>query len=228
MSLRYLLVDLDDTLLDYRLAERMSLLETLSQLGITPDADVCTRYSLINRELWDRKARGEITRAQLRHDRFARLLPTVGVPAAMADAANAIYSGQLRIHGDTLPGAEALLQAMHGRVKIAAVTNGVSVVQRTRLAHTQLMQWLDAVIISEETGVQKPDPAMIQCALDALGCTDRADAIMLGDSLTTDVAAAVATGIRSIWFAPDGSVSPEATWCVRSLDEARALLETLI
>lgn len=228
MSLRFLLVDLDDTLLDYRLAERSSLLETLTQLGITPDADVCVRYSVINRELWERKARGEITRAQLRHDRFARLLPTLGMPADLADAANAIYSGQLRVHGDTLPGAEALLQSLHGRIRIAAVTNGVSLVQRTRLAHTSLMQWFDAVIISEEVGLQKPDPAMLRCALDALGCADASEAVMLGDSLTTDVAAARAAGIRSIWYAPDGSISPDATWCVRSLDEAKTLLESLI
>lgn len=225
MGYQYLLVDLDDTLLDYRLAERLSLLETFAAMGKQADEGLCVRYSAINAELWALKEQGVITRSQLRHARFARLLSEAELPVELADEMNRIYSGRLRLHGETVGGARELLQSLHRHMKIAAVTNGVTAVQRSRLNRTDLPQWLDAVIISEEVGLHKPDPAMVFCGLDALHCTDPRRAILLGDSLNADIAAANAAGIDSIWLAPEGGTSHLATYTVPSLPAARQLLE---
>lgn len=226
MAYRYLLVDLDDTLLDYRLAERLSLMETFAALGQSVEERVYQRYNAINSELWAWKEKGMITRAQLRHQRFARLLSEIGMSAELTDEVNRIYSSRLRLHGETIEGAQELLRSLHGHMKIAAVTNGVTAVQRSRLDQTRLQKWLDAVVISEEVGLQKPDPAIIRYALRALGCENFHEAVMLGDSLAADIAAANAAGIDSIWLSRDGRVSDLATCCVTSLPAAQALLES--
>lgn len=225
MKYRYLLVDNDNTLMDFSLAEHRALRETLAAFQLGTDDGICAAYALENDALWKALERGETTFALLRVERFARFLRRIGRsdvdPAALSDA----YEACLATHAEPMPGAQALLEALHGRMKIALVTNGISRIQRGRLRASSFAPLLDAVIISEELGVSKPDPAMVDAALSALGCPARDQAVLLGDSLTADIAAARAAGIDSIWLAPPGQESPLPTHTVRSLAEALAVLE---
>ena len=87
-----------------------------------------------------------------------------------------------------------------------------------------MLAMLDAVIISEEIGVSKPDPRMVEAALHALSCEDRSEAVLLGDSLTADIPAAIAAGVDSVFLDHHGKGGSPATYTVASLAEARALL----
>ena len=107
---------------------------------------------------------------------------------------------------------------------VALITNGLSRIQRSRLATSPLTPMLSAVIISEEAGVAKPDPRLAFLSLEALGCTDPREAVLMGDSLSSDVGCARAAGIDSIWLAPAGQTSPLPTWTVHSLEEAQRIL----
>ena len=228
MKYRYLLVDNDNTLMDFNLAERKSLIEALEACGIAPDEETCAAYHHINDALWKALERGEITQKELKIERFARLLARLGRTDLDAMAVSQVYSGHLATHDDLLPGALELLQALHGRMKIALVSNGVSTIQRGRLSRSPLLPLLDAVIISEEVGARKPDPRMVDIALEALGCTDRAEAVLLGDSLTADIPAAVNAGVDSIYLDWNARGSDLPTYTVASLFEARTLLEEFL
>lgn len=227
MKYRYLLVDNDNTLMDFSLAEHRALRETLAAFRLPSDEGACALYARLNDALWHDLERGKTTFAVLRVERFAQLLAhlTRGdvPPEALCDG----YEARLSTHAELMPGAMALLEALHGPMKIALVSNGISRIQRGRLSVCPFAPLLDAVIISEELGVSKPNPAMVDAALDALGCTDCRQAVFLGDSLTADVAAARAAGIDCVWLAPSGQSSPLPTYTVRSLDEARALLVSM-
>ena len=224
MKYRYLLVDNDNTLMDFNLAERKALTETLTACGLPADEETCTAYHHINDALWKALERGETTQKLLKVERFARLMQRLGRTDMDAAAVAARYSEQLATHDDLLPGALELLQALHGRMKIALVSNGVSAIQRGRLSRSPILPLLDAVIISEELGVSKPDPRMVDAALAALGCEDKSQAILLGDSLTADIPAAVNAGIDSVYLDHHGRGSDLPTYTVTSLEEARALL----
>ena len=224
MKYRYLLVDKDNTLMDFNLSERKALTETLEACGLPADEETCAAYHHINDALWKALERGESTQKQLKVERFARLLERLGRTALDAAAVAARYSDQLATHADLLPGAMELLEAVHGRMKIALVSNGVSAIQRGRLSRSPILPLMDAVIISEEIGVSKPDPRMVEAALAALGCDDKAEAVMLGDSLTADIPAAANAGVDSIYLDHHGRGSDLATYTVPSLGEARTLL----
>lgn len=224
MKYRYLLVDNDNTLMDFNLSERKALTETLEACGLPADPETCEAYHHINDALWKALERGETTQKQLKVERFARLLQRLGrTDLDAADVARQ-YSEHLGSHADLLPGALALLEAVHGKMKIALVSNGVSAIQRGRLSRSPILPLLDAVIISEEIGVSKPDPRMIEAALSALGCEDKSQAVMLGDSLTADIPAAHAASIDSIYLDHHGRGSDLPTYTVTTLEQARALL----
>ena len=224
MKYRYLLVDNDNTLMDFDLAERKALSETVAACGLPTDEATCTAYHHINDALWKALERGETTQKQLKVERFARLLERLHRSDLDAEAVAARYADQLATHADLLPGAMALLEAVHGRMKIALVSNGVSAIQRGRLSRSPILPLLDAIIISEEIGVSKPDPRMIDVALAALGCEDKSQAVLLGDSSTADIPAAHRAGVDSVYLDHRGRGCELATYTVASLDEARALL----
>lgn len=224
MRYQYLLVDNDNTLMDFDTAERLALLDTLKALSLPSTREVLDAYHRINHALWEALERGEVTQAQLKLRRFEQLAGHFGWEGAKARALADTYPGHLGCHAELLPGALELLRALHGRMKIALVSNGVSEIQRSRLSRCPFTPLLDAVVISGEIGVSKPDPRMVDAALASLGCTDRRQAVLLGDSLTADIAAARSAGIDSIWFNPSGRPGGGATHSVSTLGEAQALL----
>ena len=224
MRYRYLLIDNDNTLMDFTLAEAKALIETLEEAGLPTDEDTVSAYHRFNDALWKALERGETTQAELKVERFAQLLEYLGKSRADGAALGAAYAENLGRHADLLPGALDFIQAVHGRMKIALVSNGISRIQRSRLSLCPFTPLLDAMVISEEIGVSKPDPRMVEIALEALGCTDKREAVLLGDSLSADIPAANAAGVDSIFLSLKGKKSDLPTYTVFSLEEARALL----
>lgn len=224
MKYRYLLADNDNTLMDFTAAEHHALRETLRAVGVTPDEATCELYSRINDALWKALERGETTQKALKVKRFHQLFEALNISGLDAEEVAALYAQQLSTRADLLPGAMELMEAVHGKMKIALVSNGVSAIQRGRLSRCPFTPLLDAVIISEEIGVSKPDPRMVEIALEQLGCTDKREAVLLGDSLSADIPAANAAGVDSIFLSLHGKESDLPTYTVQSLEEARLLL----
>jgi putative hydrolase of the HAD superfamily len=120
------------------------------------------------------------------------------------------------------PDASAVLDDLGRDHRLALVTNGAPDVQREKLGGTTLAAHFEAIVISAELGVGKPDPRIFGAALDALGVAS-AEAAMIGDSLERDVAGARHAGVRSVWLdragAVMGTVRPDVR--IRSLRELR-------
>jgi putative hydrolase of the HAD superfamily len=86
------------------------------------------------------------------------------------------------------------------------------------LERTELRTLVDAVVISAELGVAKPDPAIFRAALERLGAA-AGDALHVGDSVEHDVAGARAAGIEAVLVARDGAEVPAGVRAVTSLEE---------
>ncbi len=224
MKYRYLLCDNDNTLMDFHAAEHQALGETLSEADLPVTQEVRALYGAINTALWAALERGEIGHDALKVERFARLAARLGRTDLDAAVLAARYTHFLSTHADLLPGAEAFIRRMHPLAKIALVSNGVSEIQRGRLSRCPFTGELDAIIISAEHGVSKPDPRLVEIALEALGCTDKREAILIGDSATADIPAAVAAGIDSLFIGWKGQSCPAATHSVRDLAQAEETL----
>ena len=224
MKYEYLLIDNDNTLMDFNAAEAKALVDVLNAHGLpTEDATIHT-YHEINDALWKALERGETTQPLLKVERFRQLLAYLGRADIEPAAMGAEYAAGLGNHADLLPGAADFMHAVHGKMKIALVSNGVSAIQRSRLAKCPLTPLFDAIVISEEVGVAKPDPRLLEVALEQLGCTDKSAAVMMGDSLSADIAAANNAGVDSIFFSLKGNASDKATYTVLTHAEALQIL----
>lgn len=219
-----LLVDNDNTLMDFDAAERQALHLTLRTHGLPDDEATCALYHEINDACWKALERGETTTAKLKKERFRLLMAQLGHDDDRYLDLAVFFAEHLGDYADLLPGALHLLEALHGRMKIVLVSNGISRTQRRRLGISPITQYLDGIIISEEVGVGKPDPRMLELALESVGCTDKSRAVFFGDSPTADIAAACAAGVDSIYLDRFGKPCGRETWRVTSLAEAEALL----
>ena len=224
MRYEYLLIDNDNTIMDFSAAEKKAFRDTMTACGLPADEAVCTLYHEINDAQWKALERGETTQNKLKVERYRLLLEQLGHAELDAAAVSAMYERNLGSHADLLPGAEDFVHAVHGKMKVALVSNGVSAIQRSRLAKCPLTPLFDAIVISEEAGVAKPDPRLLEIALEKLGCTDKAKAVMMGDSLSADIAAANNAGVDSIFFSLKGTKGDAATYTVYTHDEALTIL----
>ena len=224
MRYEYLLIDNDNTIMDFNAAEAKALVDVLRAHGLPTDEATVHTYHKINDALWKALERGETTQPLLKVERFRQLLAHLGRADIDPAQMGAEYAAGLGNHADLLPGAADFMHAVHGKMKVALVSNGVSAIQRSRLAKCPLMPLFDAIVISEEAGVAKPDPRLLEIALEKLGCTDKSRAVMMGDSLSADIAAANNAGVDSIFFSLKGTVSDRATHTVFTHEEALRIL----
>ena len=223
----YLLFDLDNTLMDFHAGEKVALFQTLQERGIPTDEQVYDAYHRINQEAWGRFELGQLNSLSVQRVRFEAFLEHLGQNPAGADALNADYVEKLALQAIPYDGARELLQRLKGRYRIAAATNGLTLVQRKRLERTGFDTLFDALFISQEMGLQKPDKAYFDYMLARFGDGDKRKYLMIGDSLTADVQGGINAGIDTCWLPPAGAKPREdiePTYVANGFDELLRLL----
>lgn len=193
------LLDADETVYDFKRAERTAVSKTLRSFGVDPTDEVIALYSEGNLWCWKALERGDITREELKPLRFRMLFEHLGAPQADYLAVNAMYEHELSFCGFMLPGALDFVRKLHGEygMKIYMATNGLTVPQTGRFERSGIAPYVDGIYISEQVGASKPDPAYFDYVFRDLGVTDRSRTIILGDSLTSDMQGGRNAGITT-------------------------------
>ncbi|MFF2482798.1 YjjG family noncanonical pyrimidine nucleotidase [Paenibacillus sp. NPDC058071] len=228
-----ILIDADDTLFDFGKAEAHALQSVLREIGVDLEADgdgpesYTGRYLAINAQLWKDLEAGLVTTSQLRQERFRRLLDGDTKIALHPDAVSNRYLELLGEGAFLLEGAAALCKELAAKARVAVVTNGIKDVQINRIARSGLADCFEQVIVSEDTGFQKPQTGIFDHTFGKLGIRDKHNVLMVGDSLTSDIKGGNNYGIDTCWYNPSGKPNTtdiRPTYEIRSYTELLALL----
>lgn len=196
------LLDADNTLYDFDAAEHKALCKVLSERGYSTDAETLNIYLDINNALWDAFARGEVEQEFLLVERFRRFMERMGGDHDPVRF-NADYVSALGSNADLIDGAlEFCAHLAEMGCTLAIVTNGSSVAQRGRYALSPLKDYIPNLFISQDLGVSKPDPLFFDHVCRNLGITDRGRAVVVGDSLGSDILGGNRAGIDTVWYNP--------------------------
>ena len=222
MNWDWIFFDADETLFTFDSfggLQRMFL-----DYSITFTAEDFQDYQAVNKPLWVDYQNGAITALQLQHQRFDLWAGRLNVsPGVLNDA----FLNAMAEICAPLPGAVSLLDSLKGKAKLGIITNGFTALQQIRLERTGLRDYFDALVISEEVGVPKPDPRIFDYALELAGNPDRARVLMVGDTAESDIRGGMNAGLATCWLNAHGRVLPEGiepTWTVTSLSELEQLL----
>ena len=181
------LLDADETVYDFKLAEKTAVSLTLRKFGVEPTDEVVTLYSAINLSCWKALERGELSREDLKPYRFQRLFESLGAEPVDYSAVNDTYEGNLAHQAFLLDGALEFVKKLHEHCKIYLATNGLTIPQTGRFNKAAVRPYVDGIYISEQIGHSKPDKAYFDYIFTDLGITDKSRVIMVGDSLTSDM-----------------------------------------
>lgn len=227
--IRNILLDLDDTILDFHKAERIALSATLKKIGIDPSESILSLYSEINLAHWKRLEVGELTRHEVLHGRFAELFSRLGVKGDCYEAQR-IYEWELGTGHYFLDWGAELLDALYGRYRIYLASNGTDIVQTRRIESAGIEKYFDELFISQRIGYDKPHPTYFELCFQKIPDFKKEETVIIGDSLTSDIKGGLNAGIKTVWFNPHGKAAPaELTpdYEVRRLEEIPSLLEKM-
>lgn len=200
--IKCLLMDVDDTLLDFPWQEFHAIHRTWKALGTPMTEEMYARYHAVNRGYWMAYERGEIDRADMLIARHAQMFEEYGLPYDAAECER-IYRNNLGIGYKLIPHAIEILDWLKPRCRLFITSNGVAETQYSRLGSSGLDQYFEGIFISEEIGAVKPSKEYFAHVFSRIEDFRPEETAIVGDSLSSDILGGINAGIQTIWFNPN-------------------------
>jgi len=226
--IEFLFLDLDDTILDFKKAEYIAIGKTIADFGVEPTDAIRHRYHEINKWHWEQLELGTMTRAEILVNRFRALFGELRV-AVDAQQVARTYEKNLSQGHWFLPGAEETVADLSKKYRLFLASNGTASVQKGRMTSANLYRFFETVFVSQEIGHNKPSKAYFDACFASIPGFDPAKAMIVGDSLSSDIKGGINAGIKTVWVNPEhkpcGDIKPD--YEIEALHQLPALLETL-
>ena len=200
---KYLLWDIDGTVLDFLASEAYAIRFLFEKYNIGNCSDEMLKvYSEINAKYWRKLERGELTKQEILVMRFRDFFELIGADVSLAEAFNKDYQVALGDHIEFVDKAKEMLLSQKGKYTLVAVTNGTKIAQDKKLRLSGLDKVFDAIFISEDVGAEKPSKEYFEYVFEKVGIRDKKEALIIGDSITSDILGGFNAGIDTCWFNP--------------------------
>ncbi len=222
--IRAILWDLDNTLLDFDVAEKEALTREFKEFGLGEFTDQMLKdYMVINRRRWQALERGEMEKQEVLVGRYREFFEFLGKDTSIAAAFNDRYQELL---GETIcfrDNSYELVKGYKGQILQCMASNGTKKAQNGKLKNSGLDKIFDLCFISEEIGAEKPSIDFFNFSFDEinkwlkakepslpysegkyLGEIKKDEMIIIGDSLTSDIRGGNNAGIKCCWYNPKG------------------------
>ena len=225
---KYLLWDVDGTILNFELAERAAIRSLFKRFKLGDCSDeMLMSYSQINKKYWQLMESGKIKKDKMLVERFIEFFLYKGINADIAAEFNKEY--QIALCDTIVFNDDAINIIKHQKktCKIIIVTNGTEVVQEKKLERSGLNDIVDNVFISELVGFEKPNIKFFEKVILEVGINDLKEALIIGDSLTSDIQGGHNIGIDTCWYNPkneENTTLLSPTYTIRNLHELENII----
>ena len=187
MKFDWVLFDADHTLFDFDRSAAESLADTMRNHGLDHRDEHWTLYNSINKECWNAYENGQMDRETMRLTRFTRFFEQIGASISDLETFASQYLAGLPCRPYFIDGAMDILTALHGRIKLGMITNGLAEVQRPRLTATGIDKMFEVIVVSGEIGMMKPDYLFFDHTHALMAHPDKSRVVVVGDSLNADM-----------------------------------------
>lgn len=227
MKYKVILFDADETLFDFKKAEKEAFKNSMLELDIEYDENYhFATYKEINTAIWKELEEGLITQEKLKTERFRRLIDKLDMTFDENDFAN-IYMTHLGNGSFLFDGAMELIEDLSSKYILSIVTNGLTYVQERRLKKSTIAKHFKDIVISESIGISKPHPDIFEHAINNLGTFNKDEVLMIGDNLNSDIRGGINYNIDTCWYNPnklENKTDLKPTYEICDYTELRSLL----
>lgn len=223
-----LLLDLDDTIFDFKSGQRLALQRLFADYGVTLNDTLYQDYAQYNHQLWQQLEQGTITKSALLNNRFKHYLSKFDIHVDGRETDDR-FRHYLTDATTLLPGARDVLDWLHNEtpLQVYAASNGVYDTQLKRLTLTGILHQFDGIFISEKLGAEKPNPLFFERAFEQIPAHDISKTLMVGDSLSSDIQGANNIGMDCVWVNASALNKPDIMtiqYIITSIDELKRIL----
>lgn len=225
--LKTLLFDVDDTLLDFQLAEKKALTALLADEEITLTPEIEKTYKTINQGLWRSFEEGKIAKDIISDTRFGLLFNELNKEVD-SKKMGANYHHYLSLGHDLLGNSKSILTKLAPHYDLYIVTNGVAQTQYRRLTDSELLPFFKGIFVSEEVGYQKPMKEYFDYVFERIPEFDRNETMIIGDSLQSDIQGGQLAQIQTVWLNPTEELPTptiQPSYTIRQLDDILTILD---
>ena len=225
-GIKAILMDVDDTLLDFNECARENIRECFRKNGLKYSEHIFDLFLARNIRLWKRIEDNLLTVDELHQTRWAGIFRDLGIDADGPSFEQDFIVG-LRETSVPVAGAHEIMEYLHSRYQVYVVSNAANMQQTTRLKKAGLMQYVDGMFGSLDIGINKPAPGYFDYCFNQMNGITPAETIIIGDSINADIKGGMEYGLHTIWFnirnnESSRTVYPEYT--VYSLTEIKSIL----
>lgn len=223
--IKYLLFDLDGTILDFHKGERRAFIATINEFtNYELSDDEILLFSDINERLFNEYASGKMKRIEFQEKRFYEISKHLNINIDCS-LANKFFINTLKYTSDVYDDAIDILNYLSKKYTLLIASNGITNVQSQRLASASLLALFNKIYASEEIGANKPDIKFFDYIFNDLNDYDKSKYIIIGDRLETDILGGINANIKTVLINRDnvtGDIIPD--YEIFSLNELKNIL----
>lgn len=227
MKYKILLFDLDDTLLDFGANEAESLKKLFQQNGYELTDELFKIYSSVNNSLWADYENGKITLDDVLFSRFSKTMQKLGIAVDGVEWDN-MYREHLSNGFKLMDGALEMCRSLYRTHRLFVITNGITETQLKRIKKSGLSVYFEDIFDSQSIGFQKPSFEFFDYVKTHIKNFNSMDALIIGDSLNTDIKGGIISGIDTCWINNKNKVCPagiKSTYTISNLFELLNILK---
>ncbi len=225
-----ILWDVDQTLLDFKKSESYAIRFCFRKFGKEASDETVSAYSSINENFWKQIEKGQINKKEALVERFRTLFRQIGEEDIEAEAFQKEYADALGSVYYFQDDSYNLLNQLKGKYRQYLVTNGVTYTQMKKLRLSGLDKLVDGIFVSEQLGVPKPHKEFFEQCFCAIPGFQREKALIVGDSLSSDMQGGNNAQISTCWYNPAGLENPfniRIDYQIKDLNEIWNVLEDM-
>ena len=219
-------IDIDNTLIDFDRCACGSMGFVLEKHGISPTPHMFKVFLDTNRKLWLEIEKGNLTREGLYKIRWNTVFAQLGITLD-GEKFEVEFLKHLPEFVFPIPYAKNLLDYLSKKYSIYATSNAPHNQQLMRLEKAGMLDKFSDIFTSGKIGFPKPDNRFFDGCFNSLENVSKDEVILIGDSLSADIAGAKNYGLKTCWFNFAGEALPvgiKPDFTVNSLEEITKIL----
>ena len=224
--MKTILLDIDDTILDFQECAKATILRASEDFGVDFTEEMLAYYMEQNAFLWGQYEKGIITREDIFRTRFPMLFKEYGYDVDGLEFENA-FQKYFKTQYKFVDGAVELVEYLSSKYDLYVASNSLHSTQVSRLTSAGLFHYFKDLFVSDIVGYQKPTKEFFEGCFCKIPNLNKKETIIIGDSLSSDIKGGCSVGIKTCWFNPkklENNTEYKADYEITSLDEIKNIL----